>query len=127
MKDFLLTWKASKQPRKQRKYRYNAPLHIKRSFLTTNLSKPLREKHKVRNISIRTGDQVKVLRGQFRKTTGKVMKVMIKTSKVHIEGVERPKRDGSKSFYPVNVSNVQITELNLEDKQRRAKLEKQKK
>jgi len=32
-KIFSTHWKASKQPRKQRKYRAKAPLHIKRKFL----------------------------------------------------------------------------------------------
>jgi len=38
---FSTTWKASKQPRKQRKYSANAPLHIKRKMLSANLSKTL--------------------------------------------------------------------------------------
>jgi len=64
---FSTTWKASKQPRKQRKYSANAPLHIKRKMLSANLSKPLREKHKIRNIEVRKGDKVIIMRGKFKK------------------------------------------------------------
>ena len=32
-KEFSKNWKASKQPRKQRKYRANAPLHLKRKMI----------------------------------------------------------------------------------------------
>ena len=40
-KIFSKHWKSSKQPRKQRKYRAKAPLHIKRKLLNVNLSKEL--------------------------------------------------------------------------------------
>ncbi|MCW1309534.1 MAG: 60S ribosomal protein L26, partial [Candidatus Nanoarchaeia archaeon] len=38
MKYWSKKWKSSKKPSKQRKYRYNAPLHIRRKFLSVNLS-----------------------------------------------------------------------------------------
>ena len=37
-------WKSSVQPRKQRKYRMNAPLHVKRKFMSAKLDKTLRER-----------------------------------------------------------------------------------
>ena len=46
-------WKASKQPRKQRKYRFNAPLHISGKFLSTHLSPELREVYKRRSIRVK--------------------------------------------------------------------------
>ena len=39
-------WKSSKKPAKQRKYRANAPLHIKRKFMAAVLNKKLREAHR---------------------------------------------------------------------------------
>ena len=42
-------WKSSKQPRKQRKYRRNAPLHIRNKMMRAPLSKELRDKYKIRN------------------------------------------------------------------------------
>lgn len=121
-KAFSISWKSSKQPRKQRKYVYNAPLHIKHKLLSAHLSKTLREKLKKRSIPVRKGDKVKVSRGQFRGKEGKISKVMLRKSKVYIDGVEIIKKDGTKVFYPLHPSNLIITELNMEDKRRREAL-----
>ncbi len=118
-------WKSSKQPTKQRKYRYNAPLHIKHKFLSAQLSKDLRKKYNKRNIPLRKGDRVKVMVGQFKNTIGKIEKVDLKKSKVYIEGIQLSKRDGTKVYYPIHPSNVKILELNLSDKKRKKLLEKQ--
>lgn len=121
---FSITWKRSKQPRKQRKYRYNAPLHTKRNFLSIHLSKELRTKYKKRSIPVRKGDTIKVLRGQFRKKTGKISKVDYNSIKVYIEGIEVIKKDGNKVQYPISPSNLMITTLKLDDKKRIALLER---
>ena len=121
---FSTKWKASKQPRKKRKYIANAPLHIKGKFLSTNLSNELRQKHKKRNLRIRKGDKVKILRGNFKKHMGKVEKVFTKITKVFVEGAEIIKKDGSKTFYPIHPSNLMITELNMEDKKRQKSIKK---
>lgn len=123
---FSRLWIRSKQPRKQRKYRHNAPLHIKKKFMNVHLSKELRKKYERRNISIRKGDVVKILRGQFKGKQVKVEKVILKKNKVFLEGIQRIKSDGSKSYYPVNPSNLVIINLNLEDKKRKEKLGKDK-
>jgi len=121
---FSSSWKSSKQPRKQRKYRYNAPLHIKSKFLNAHLSKQLKEKYKKRSIRVRKGDKVKVLRGQFKKKEGKIDRVLSKKSKVIIQGIEITKKDGTKTTYPINPSNIIITELSIEDKKRVKALER---
>ena len=120
------SWKRSKQPRKQRKYRYNAPLHIKQKFMKTHLSKELREKHKTRSLILRKGDKVKIERGQFKNKTGSVDRIDLKKEKIQISGIEVLKKDGTKAFYPINPSNLTITELNLEDKKRAGILERKK-
>ena len=122
---FSTSWKASKQPRKQRKFIANAPLHLKRKMLSSNLSKPLRGKHKIRNIELRKGDKVIIMRGKFKKKQGKVIEVKTKLLKVYIEGIQIKKTDGSKVNVPLKASNLQIVELNLEDKKRFKKLEKE--
>ncbi|MBW2996076.1 50S ribosomal protein L24 [Candidatus Woesearchaeota archaeon] len=124
MKRFSKTWKTSKKPGKQRKYRYNAPLHIKNKFLSVHLSKELREKHKKRNTTVRKGDTIKVLRGQFKGKSGKIDRVNLKTTKVYIQGIESTKKDGTKTFYPFTPSNLIIIELNLSDKKRAKSLER---
>ena len=117
-KEFSKKWKASKQPRKQRKYLANAPLHIRKKFVSINLSKELRKKHKKRNISAKKGDTVKILRGKFKGKSGKINEINLKNSKIIVEGIQVKKRDGSNVNFRLQPSNLQITTLNLEDKKR---------
>ena len=108
MKKFSLFWISSKKPRKQRKYRAKAPLHIKRVFLSASLGKDLQSKLGKKSAPVIVGDDVKILRGQFRSILGKVERVNYKKSKIYVKGAEVTKKDGSKSFYPIDASNVQI-------------------
>lgn len=124
---FSIAWKGSRQPRKQRKFRVNAPLHVKGTFLSAPLIKDLRTKHGVRTLRVRVGDKVRVQRGQFKGREGKVERVSIKDSTLIINKVELTKKDGvTKVPYPVNASNVAIVELDLTDKRRAAALKKEK-
>lgn len=118
-KKFSTEWKKSKSIAKQRKYAMNAPLHIKGNFLRSTFSKELREKYAKRNFGVRKGDKVTVLRGNFKGKSGKVENVSLRERKLFISGVESIKKDGSKSMYPINPSNVKIIELNLDDKKRK--------
>ena len=117
-KKFSVKWKASKQPRKQRKYRANAPLHIRHKMIAANLSKELRKKYGRRNFPLRKGDKVKIMRGQFKGKTGKIEEINLKKLKVVVEGIFRNKKDGSKVRVYLDPSNLQIQELNLDDKER---------
>jgi len=123
-KKFSKKWKSSKQPRKQRKYRANAPLHIRHKMMAAHLSKELREKYKKRSFPVRKGDKVKVLRGKFKGTIGEIERVDLKNYKIYVKGVETKKREGQKTPYPLSPSNVMILTLNLEDKRRVKALER---
>lgn len=123
-KEFSKHWKSSKQPRKQRKYVHNAPLHILRSFFNAHLSKDLNKKYGKRSFPLRKGDVVKISRGQYKGKSGKVDKVNTKRRNIYIDEASFVKKDGSKVFYPVHPSNVMIIELNLEDKKRKKALER---
>jgi len=118
MKLFSKKWKSSKKAKKQRKYRYNAPLHIKGKFLSCHLNKQLRDKYKTRSIRVRVGDKVKIMRGQFKGREGKVEKVDVKKTKVYITKMEMQKKDGSKTLYPLDPSNLLIMEMETSDKKR---------
>jgi len=115
---FSSGWKSSIQKRKQRKYRANAPLHLRTNLVSSHLDKPLREKYKKRAMPLRTGDKVKVMTGSNKKKIGKVIRIDKKKYKIYIEGVEIQKKSGEKVFLAIDPSNVMITELNLEDKKR---------
>jgi len=118
MKTFSRSWISSKSKRKQRKYLFNAPLHIKQKMVASNLSKELRKKYKLRSIGVKKGDKVKIMRGQFKKRTGNVEEVDIKNIRVFVAGIEMQRKEGSKSFYPLHPSNLQIIELAADDKRR---------
>ena len=76
--EFSSSWTGSSQPRKQRKFVYNAPLHTRHKFLSAHLSKELRQKYGKRNLPLRKGDEVLVMRGFFRKKKAKVSLVNLK-------------------------------------------------
>jgi large subunit ribosomal protein L24 len=120
-KEFSTKWKASKQPRKQRKFIAKAPLHIKRKMLSIRLSKDLIKKHEQKNIVARKGDIVKIMKGNFKKKQGKITEIKLKTSKIYVEGIQVKKMDGSKANVPLKAPNLQIIELNLNDKKRKLK------
>ena len=61
---------------------------------------------------------MKIFRGKFKKKEGKIVEVMLKIGKVIVEGIQVKKQDGSKADFKLQPSNLQITELNLEDKKR---------
>jgi len=88
------------------------------------LSKDLRKKYGKRNFGLKMGDRVRIMDGQFKKHDGKVERVDLKKSKVYISGVEVVKKDGTKTTYPFEPSNLMITELNLDDKMRRKMIER---
>ncbi len=123
-KSWSSNWKASSKPRKQRKYRFNAPSHILEKFLGAHLSPELRKKYGRRSFKLRSEDKVRVMRGSFSGHEGKVDRVNTKDSKVYVTGVEKIKKDGSKIMMPIKPSNLMITELRLGDKKREEKLAK---
>ena len=122
--NFSKGWNRSIQPRKQRKYRYNVPLHLKQSMLGVHLSADLRKKYGKRTIRVRKGDKVRILRGQFKRKEGKVERVDVKKEKVFVTGIEIVKKEGAKILHPLVPSNLMIIEMNLDDKKRKQKLEK---
>lgn len=117
-KEFSTKWKGSKQPRKQRKYLANAPLHLRKNFVRVNLSKELRKTHGKRNLPVKKGDTVKIMAGKFKGKQGKITEVNLKTSKVAIEGIQIKKMDNSKVNVRFHPSKLRIIELNTEGKGR---------
>jgi large subunit ribosomal protein L24 len=111
-------WKSSTQPRKQRKYRYNAPLHIKRKFLSAHLSKELKKKYGKKSFPVRKGDEVEVMRGSHKKKKGRINRVDVQNSKVYVDGITTKKVEGTDIATAVDPSNLMITDLDLKDKKR---------
>ncbi len=126
-KEWSRKWISSKQPRKQRKYRYNAPAHVRHKFVSSNLSKELRLKFGLRSIPLRKGDEVQIMRGEFRGQKGLVEEVSLKKSKVFIGGIKVKKVDGSEVAKALDPSNFKIINLKLDDKRRQQVVERAKK
>jgi len=118
------TWISSKKPTKQRKYVKNAPLHIRSALLCSHLSKELAKKLNTRSLRVRKGDKVTVMRGQHKGKSGTVDRVDTQKARIYIAGVEVPKKDGSKSMYPIHPSKLLIKEI-ATDKRRLNEVTKQ--
>ncbi|MBS3171184.1 50S ribosomal protein L24 [Candidatus Woesearchaeota archaeon] len=123
-KAFSKKWISSKQPRKQRKYNANSPFNIRQKLMSAHLSEELIKKYKRRNISVKKGDKIIIMRGQFKGKLGLINKVNLRKLRIYVDGAEIAKKDGTKSFYPIHPSNVLIKELNLEDKERKKSVER---
>lgn len=115
----------SKQPRKQRKALYNAPLHLRHKSMSVSLSKDLREDLNKRSLPIRTGDTVKITRGEFKDHEGKVESIDSRKYKVIIEGVTLSKPDGNSVFLPIHPSNLMIVDADLKDERRNMTIPKE--
>ena len=116
--EFNKSWNSSVQPRKQVKFRANAPNHIKRTFMGATLDKKLREKYGRRNIEVRKGDEVKVMRGKFKGKQGKAGEIDIKNTRLQIDGIQRSKAGGEKLVTWFHPSNVKIIILDDSDNKR---------
>jgi len=108
-------WNSSTNPSKQRKYRDNAPLHVKDKLVSANLDHELREELGTRNLKVRTGDRVKVMRGDEKGAEGIVNNIDRENTRIYVDGIEVERQDGSKSQKPLRPSNVQLVALNVED------------
>jgi large subunit ribosomal protein L24 len=69
------------------------------------------------------GDNVTIVRGEFKGVDGKVSKISIQKSSVAIEGIKKEKTKGDKFDVYIHTSNLLVTSLNSEDRWRIAKLE----
>lgn len=114
----------SSKPRYQRKYRMNAPMHARQHFLHVHIDKALKAKLKLsrRTIQISKGDTVKVMSGAKKGQSGKVASVSLRTGRITLQGLSRKNARGKEQSIFISASNVYITDLNLTDKYRAAKL-----
>ena len=112
------------KPSKQRNKLYNLPLHQRKKLLVAKLVEDLRKQYGIKRITIRKGDTVKVVRGDFVGREGKVIEVDTKKGRIAIEGLTRKKADGTPVYVWIHASKVMISKLDLSDPRRREKIEK---
>ena len=109
---------SSKSPRKQRRNLKKAPIHANRKHLKCRLDEFLQEQYGLRSLVVKTGDLVKIMRGQFRDTEGKVVRVDYKDVEVFLDSATVTKSDGKEINIPVHPSNLQIVKLELDDERK---------
>ena len=110
------------QPRKQHKMLHEAPSHVRSKLFSAPLSSTLKDTHRVSSIPVRTGDTVRLMRGDKKGVEGKVTRVDRSRYRLFVEGITREKVDGTAIQVPIHPSKVMITNLNLDDKRRRESL-----
>jgi large subunit ribosomal protein L24 len=113
----------SKQPHKQRNRTERAPLHERQKQVHATLSDDLREEYDQRRVRVNVGDTVEVMRGDDAGETGEVVDVDLRDETVKVEDVTVEKADGEELPKPLDASNLRVTELDLEDDVRAARLE----
>jgi large subunit ribosomal protein L24 len=105
----------SKQPRKQRKALFNESLHNRKRRVSVNLSKDLQDDYGRRSLPVKSGDTVKVVRGDHDGHKGKVEKVNYNDYTVIVNGVTAHKTDGTDTFSPIHPSNLVIVDVDMKD------------
>ena len=114
----------SSKPAKVRKRQFGCPKHRLPGNLNANLSGQLRSRYGTRSVPVRKGDKVLLTRGDFAGHEDEVTEVDAEKGFIYIKDVTQEKADGTKSFVPVRASNLQITNLNLEDERRQKILQR---
>ncbi|MBI4896687.1 MAG: 50S ribosomal protein L24 [Candidatus Aenigmarchaeota archaeon] len=125
-KNYSPDWKSSTQPRKQRKYRAHAPLHIRRKFVSVHLDKPLRQEYKKRALQVKKGDEVVVMRGKYKKQRGKVLEVQLHDLKIFVEGIKTKKITGEEVQVALEPSNLKIVKIGMDDLKRKKFMKRKK-
>jgi len=115
------------KPRKQRKRIYKAPSHLRYKFFSATLSPRLRGAHGINALPVRSGDTIRIMRGDHKGFEGKISRIDRKKFRIYVEGLSHEKVEGTTKLLPMHPSKVMITRFNLDDKWRKKILERKKK
>jgi len=108
-----------KSPRKQRRQVQQSSMHTRRNLLNCRLDEFLQEEYGLRSLLVKKGDLVKIMRGQFRETEGKVIRVDHKNIRVHLDSATVTKSDGKEVNTPIHPSNIMLVKLELDDERKK--------
>jgi large subunit ribosomal protein L24 len=112
----------TEQPRKQRNQTESASLHERHKQVNATLSDELREEFDTRRVRVNAGDTVEVMRGDHAGEEGEVLDVDLRDAVVRVEDVTTEKADGEEVPRALDASNLRVTDLDLEDDVREARL-----
>jgi large subunit ribosomal protein L24 len=110
------------KPSTRRKNLFQAPKHRRHKQFSASLSSDLKGQHGVNAFPVKTGDTVRVTRGDRAGFEGKITSVNRNKYRIFVEGVTREKVDGTAIPIPIHPSKVMIINLNMDDKRRRERL-----
>ena len=108
------------QPRKQRKDRYNAPLHARKQLMHVHLAKELRAKLGItrRAMQVRKGDKVRLRVGSDSGKIGAVMRTDYNRLKVFVEGFVNKTARGVEKLKALEPANLEIVDGDFANKDR---------
>jgi len=102
---------------------YRASKTLRSKQISSPLSKDLQKKYSRNSIRVVEGDNVKIMRGEFKGVDGKVSRISVENNSIAIEGIKKEKTKGDKFDVFIHPSNVLVTGINSDDKWRIDRLE----
>ena len=111
---------SSKSPGKQRRRIYKSPLHSHKNMLKCRLDEFLREEYAMRSMVPKKGDLVRIMRGQFRDTEGKILGVDYGKIRLMVDSATTTKADGKEVHIPIHPSNVLLVKLEMDDDRKKS-------
>ena len=105
----------SKRPRTQRKALFNYQNHQRTKLLSTRVADFLREQYGIKTLPLKVGDQVRVVKGEFKDFEGEVTEIL-KNQRAKIKEAVFEKVDGTQFHPAIHISNLIITKLKDEKK-----------
>lgn len=115
---------ATRRPGKQRARMFGALLHTRQKLVSAHLAKSLIKQYGRRSMAVRKGDEVKIVRGEYRGVTGKVSRVDLKKLAVYVDNIKRRKVAGQEVPVALNASKMIIINPAIDDKWRKAIIER---
>lgn len=97
-------------------------MHERHKQVRAPLTAELREEYGQRSVRVNSGDTVEVLRGDFAGEDGEVVDVDLREATITVEEVTLETADGEEIARPLDASNVRVTDLDLSDDVRKARL-----
>lgn len=107
-----------KSPRKQRNLIYKSPIHTHKKMLKCRLDEFLREEYAMRSLVPKKGDLVRIMRGQFRETEGKIVQIDYSKIRIYVDSATTTKSDGKETQVPLHPSNLMLVKLEMNDERK---------
>mmetsp|Transcript_1103 Transcript_1103/g.2417 ORF Transcript_1103/g.2417 Transcript_1103/m.2417 type:complete len:127 (+) Transcript_1103:1498-1878(+) len=105
--------KVSASKRKNRKRNFSSDSNKRRGLMSATLSDILRKNYKIRSIPIRKDDFVRIIRGDKKGQSGKVIQCRRRNFKVLIEKITNHTKNNLNAFIPLSPSNLVIEKLSM--------------